>query len=174
MSKPKPHDREHVAREIISNALEDNPRPAEHLAKNFAAADVRRAYRDVVAKAEGRVERRKKRKAKKSGQVMIAAIYACVVGAVICWFLALATSALAEGAWVLWARPCDVRSQMCSGEWQRRQTYEAERWCRAARTVAVNQALTPEERQAAYARGAVLEYQCLPETVDPSGAKGTK
>ena len=99
---------------------------------------------------------------------------AAIVGAVLCWLLALATSALAEGAWILWARTCDVRSQECGGEWQRQQMYEAERWCRAARTVAVNQALTPQGRQVASRRGTVPEYQCLPDTVDPRGSKGSK
>jgi hypothetical protein len=53
---------------------------------------------------------------------------------------------------------------VCDGEWQRRQTYEAERWCRATRTIAVNQALTPEGKVANPA-GTVVEYECLPETV---------
>ena len=63
---------------------------------------------------------------------MIAAISPRIVGAVLCWVLALAMAASAEGAWVLWARPCDLRNQVCGGEWQRRLTYETERWCRAA------------------------------------------
>jgi hypothetical protein len=90
------------------------------------------------------------------------------------WLLASATSASAEGAWVLWARTCDVRSQVCGGEWQRRETYEAERWCRAARTTAVNKAFTPEASKAATTRGTVEEYQCLPDTGAPPEAKGTK
>jgi len=92
----------------------------------------------------------------------------------LCWLLALVTSAWAEGAWVLWARTCNVRSEVCGGEWQPRETYEAERWCRAARTRAVDQGLTRAGRQVAARRGTVLEYQCLPDTVDPPGPKGTK
>jgi hypothetical protein len=87
-------------------------------------------------------------------------------------FLALAPCAPAEGAWVLWARACDLGSQVCGGEWQRRQTNEAERWCRAAWTAGVNQALTPEGIQAAWRKGTVWEYQCLADTVDPCGPKG--
>ena len=105
---------------------------------------------------------------------MIAAIYGHIVGAMLCWLLAPTTSTLADGGWVLWARTCDVRSQVCGGEWQRQQTYEAERWCRAARTVAVNQALTPAGRQVANARGIVPEYQCFPDSMDPRGPKKTQ
>lgn len=106
---------------------------------------------------------------------MIAAIYFGMAGTVVCWWwLVLDTSALAEGAWSLWVRTCNVKSQACGGEWQRRQTYEAERWCRAARTVAVNQAMTPGGRQVASARGIVPEYQCFPDTVDPRGREGAR
>jgi len=97
-----------------------------------------------------------------------------IAAAILCWMLASAPSAAAEGAWILWARTCSVKSQVCGGEWQRRQTYEAERWCRAARTTAVNKAFTPEASKAAAARGTVEEYQCLPDTTAPPGAKGTK
>lgn len=94
----------------------------------------------------------------------------------LCWLLASApsASASAEGAWVLWARTCDFKSQVCGGAWQRRETYDAERWCRAALTTAVNQAFTPEASKAAAARGSVEEYLCLPGTTAPPGAKGTK
>ena len=94
--------------------------------------------------------------------------------AILCWVLASATATAAEGAWVLWARTCNLTSQVCGGDWQRRETYEAERWCRAARTTAVNKAFTPEAFKAAAERGTVEEYQCLPDTTAPAGAKGAK
>jgi hypothetical protein len=88
--------------------------------------------------------------------------------------LPLASAAHADGGWVLWARTCDVKSQTCGGEWQRRQTYEAERWCRAARANFVNQALTPEGQKTVAKQGTVVDYQCLPDSADPRGPKGSK
>jgi hypothetical protein len=95
-----------------------------------------------------------------------------VAAALLGWLLVSAAPASAEGTWVLWARTCNIKSQVCDGEWQRRETYEAERWCRAARATAVNKAFTPEASKAATARGTVDEYQCLPDTTAPP--KGTK
>jgi hypothetical protein len=107
---------------------------------------------------------------------MIAAIYARPVTgrrlllALLC-LLGLAASAHADSAWVLWARTCDLKSER-SGDYQRRQTYEAERWCKAAWTARVNEALTPEGTQAAVTKGTVTEYQCLLDTIDLAGPKG--
>lgn len=97
-----------------------------------------------------------------------------IVGAGLCWALALTAAAGAAETWVLWARTCDVQSPECRGQWRRGQTFEAERWCRAARTLAVNEALTDEGRTAALKRGTVVEYQCLPDTASPSAPKGSK
>lgn len=94
--------------------------------------------------------------------------------AILCGLLATVTSAAAEGAWVLWVRTCSIKSQVCGGEWHRKETYEAERWCRAARATAVNKAFTPEATKAAALKGAIEEYQCLPENTSPAAAKGTK
>jgi hypothetical protein len=77
--------------------------------------------------------------------------------------LSVSAPVAAAETWVLWARPCDLAGQTCTGDWQRRETFDAERWCKAALTTAVNKALTPEARQAALTKGVVLEYRCLPE-----------
>ena len=91
-----------------------------------------------------------------------------IVGVMLCGLLVTASfSAGADGSSVLWARSCDINSQVCDGEWRRQRAYEAERWCRAAASDAVNQGLTPEGFQAAMRRGAVVEYQCLPDGVAP-------
>jgi len=91
------------------------------------------------------------------------AVLGCLVGP---------TSARSGDAWILWARTCNVKTQTCAGPWRRRDSYEAERWCRAARATLVNQAFTQEGRETAEARGTVVEYQCLPGSVDPSAATG--
>jgi hypothetical protein len=83
-----------------------------------------------------------------------------------------AWSARADGSWVLWTRTCSVKAQPCSAEWRKRQTYEAERWCRAARTTLINQAFSQEAQELTAARGTLIDYQCLPESVDPREAKG--
>jgi hypothetical protein len=77
--------------------------------------------------------------------------------------LSVSAPVAAAETWVLWARPCDLAGQTCTGDWQRRETFDAERWCKAALTTAVNKALTSEARQAALTKGIVLEYRCLPE-----------
>lgn len=84
--------------------------------------------------------------------------------------LAFATPGRAEDGWVLWEHPQDVKRQRY-GEWRRGQAFEAERWCRGAMTVAINQALTPEALKASELKGVVVEYQCFPANVDPRGAK---
>ena len=85
-----------------------------------------------------------------------------------------ATAAGADGGWVLWSRSCDFKSQPCSGAWRRQETFEAERWCRGARTNLINQALTSEGRERAERTGTVVDYQCLVEGADPPGPKGAR
>lgn len=77
--------------------------------------------------------------------------------------LSVSAPVAAAETWVLWARPCDLAGQKCTGDWHRRETFDAERWCKAALTTAVNKALTPDARRAALTKGVVLEYRCLLE-----------
>jgi hypothetical protein len=81
------------------------------------------------------------------------------------WLLfALGRSAATENEWVLWERPLDVQRQT-HGEWRPKRVFEAERWCRGAMTVAINQALAAGGR--AGRRAPAAEYQCLPSGADP-------
>jgi hypothetical protein len=94
---------------------------------------------------------------------------AAIVAMVLLW--AAPSTLYADGGWVLWARKCDVRSRECAGPWQRSRNFDAERWCRAARTSAVD----AELREAAPAgRGMSHEYQCLPEGAAEPGSADTK
>ncbi len=94
---------------------------------------------------------------------------ATIAGIVLMWPLAPAVHA--GDGWVLWARKCDARTRECAGPWQRRRDFDAERWCRAARTSAVD----AELREATTAgRGMEHEYQCLPERAAPPGSAETK
>ena len=88
--------------------------------------------------------------------------------------LTLATSVSAGSTWVLWSRPCDFPPvvRWC-GEYQRGPVFETERACEAARLNAVNRPLTPMESQEQdIRRRTVIDYTCLPDTVDPRGPKG--
>ena len=77
----------------------------------------------------------------------------------------------ADGNWVLWARRCDLRTPQCEAPWYRFATFEAERWCRGARTSRTNDAL----REAAETgRRTIREYECRPDSAPPPEAKGTK
>jgi len=46
--------------------------------------------------------------------------------------LSVSAPVAAAETWVLWARPCDLAGQKCTGDWHRRETFDAERWCKAA------------------------------------------
>jgi len=45
------------------------------------------------------------------------------------WLAWLGAAGRAEPAdtWVLWARPCQLGAPACTGDWQRRETFDAER-----------------------------------------------
>lgn len=154
----------------ISPSRYGRTRPTRQPPPRFAGSSMRsRSTASPASSASRTLSKRSAGLSERAAGPLIAAIHIDIVGAVLCWCLAGATFASAEGAWSLWVRACNARSEVCGGEWQRRQTYEAERWCRAARTVAVNQALMPAGRKVASARGIVPEYECFPDTVDPRG-----
>ena len=79
----------------------------------------------------------------------------------------------AETGWTLWERPIDAATGQPRRDWQRRESFDAERWCRGAMTTAINQTFragSPGGRR--NAKGEVREYQCLPEGAKPQGATG--
>ena len=108
---------------------------------------------------------------------MIAAIYARMLLALLC-LLARATSASTEGTWVLWSQLYTPGA----GDWVMQSAYSTATECTEA--IDYREVLTPKngftiDRRSptdlflmdqSAARG--LLWQCLPDTVDPRGAKG--
>lgn len=77
----------------------------------------------------------------------------------------------ADDGWVLWARMCDLRNPQCDAPWNRSGTFEAERWCRAARISRTDDAL----REAAQTgRRTIREYECRPDGAPPPETKATR
>lgn len=103
---------------------------------------------------------------------MIAAIYFRIVVAAGCWLLALAASASAEGAWVLW-----VEAPTGSDQWsiaagpQSRFTAKGDCQRRADDLNAFELTMHRMQRTGGAAHDA---YSCQPCSVTPRGPKGTK
>ncbi|MEX2220607.1 MAG: hypothetical protein WEG40_02320 [Candidatus Rokuibacteriota bacterium] len=84
----------------------------------------------------------------------------------LCGALVLSPGAHADDGWTLWERPVDLNGQALGG-WQRKQVFEAERWCRGAMTSAINRTLRAGWKDGRPdPKAKMAEYQCLPEGED--------
>ncbi len=85
--------------------------------------------------------------------------------------LAAPPVAQADGGWVLWGRTCDAGRAQCEAPWSRSGTFEAERWCLAARTSHINDAIRRAVRNRLRT---VQQYECRPDTAPPPEAKASR
>jgi hypothetical protein len=78
--------------------------------------------------------------------------------------LMLAASASAECAWVLWTQEHPPSGHRDERKWTALNAYVNEQACRSVESLATRTAPTGPS-------SAVCHYLCLPDTVDPRGAK---
>jgi hypothetical protein len=129
---------------------------------------------------------------------MIAAVRAGFLLAMLCWLLALATSASAEGAWVLWSRIQDMSHRDKWGDWTsggsafptyskcwakiRQYTGVAEDgsladwfdWVRGMGRYSKRGDTIATESGVLVGPPFASEWRCLPDTTDPRGPREVK
>jgi hypothetical protein len=89
-------------------------------------------------------------------------------GVMLCWLLFLASSASAEGAWVLWLGTGTMYTPFGAYGGN-----TGEKECKEASNELMTDMAKDPKRLAEFLK-ASSRYLCLPDTVDPRGPKGTK